>query len=435
MNYAEVNLWGTRIGSLQMNNGNGVAQFEYDRDFVTNAGKIGIELSPLMMPLSNRVYIFPDIGASFKGVPGMIADSLPDKFGNAVINQWLARQGRSEADFNVLDRLCYTGSRGMGALEYVPAQGPETDQKEIVNIDEMVKFAASVLSSRQEIKIDVDKNTTYSQLLKLGTSAGGARAKAIIAWNEETNEIRSGQIDAGSGYDYWLMKFDGVSNNGDHGLEDVPEYTLIEYSYYEMAKLAGIKMNECRIFSENNRNHFMTKRFDRVNGDKLHMQTLGALAHIDYSIPALCSYEQAAIYMKQIKLTAVEIEQFYRRMVFNVLAVNQDDHVKNVSFLMDRKGKWTLSPAYDITFSYNLSNIWLKAHQMTVNGKTIGIEKEDLVQAGRTMEISTARIKGVLEEVAYAVSKWREIADKNGIRENTIEMIETELERVRLKNE
>ena len=424
MNYAEVFLWGTRVGILHLPEGSAFAQFEYDHDFAEGAKAAGIELSPIKMPISDRVYSFPDIGGAFKGVPGLVADSLPDKFGNAVINQWLARQGKTESDFNVIDRLCYTGSRGMGALEYVPAQGPKADSNDIVDVDEMVRFASEVLASRESVRIDASADLTYSQLLKLGTSAGGARAKAIVAWNENTGEIRSGQINAGDDFSYWLIKFDGVSKNGDHDLEDEPEYTLIEYAYYRMALLSGIEMNECRIFSENGRNHFMTKRFDRIGKNKLHMQTLGAIAHIDYNIPALCSYEQAAGYMRQMKLTAAEIEQFYRRMVFNVMAVNQDDHVKNTSFLMDRRGKWRLSPAYDMTFSYNPANIWLKAHQMTINGKTSGISRSDLVQAGRVMDISNSRIDKTISEVSDAVSKWKEIAQEVGIREQTIKMID-----------
>lgn len=423
MNYAEVFLWGTRIGILHLEQGDAIASFEYDRNFVHEAQSVGIELSPIKMPLSDRLYSFPDIGDSFKGVPGLIADSLPDKFGNAVINQWLASQGRSESDFNVIDRLCYTGSRGMGALEYIPAQGPDLLSNDTIAIDEMVRFASDVLSKRSAISMKTD-SLTYSQLLKLGTSAGGARAKAIIAWNEATGEIRSGQINAGDGFSYWLMKFDGINGNGDHNLKDEPEYTLIEYAYYKLAVAAGIIMNECRIFTENGRNHFMTKRFDRDGKNKIHMQTLGALAHIDYNIPGLCSYEQAAMYMQQMRITATEIEQFFKRMVFNVKAVNHDDHVKNFSFLMNRQGLWRLSPAYDITFSFNLNNTWLKAHQMTINGKSSGISNDDLIQAGRAMGISKTRIDHTIDEVTANVSKWKAIAEKVGLREQTADMIE-----------
>ncbi len=421
-NIAEVYMWGTRIGTLQLREDLPYTEFEYDREFLENVKGTDIQLSPLQMPLSNRVYSFPNLADSFHGVPGMIADSLPDKFGNAVINQWLASQGKTEADFNVIDRLCYTGSRGMGALEYRPAMPEGATKAEKVNVGEMVKFASDVLNKRKTVDIDM-KNATYSQLLKLGTSAGGARAKAVIAWNEETNEVKSGQINPEKGFDYWLMKFDGVSKNGDHNLEDEPEYTLIEYTYYLMALEAGIQMNECRIFKEGDHNHFMTKRFDRVNGQKIHMQTLAALAHIDYNVPRLCSYELASTYMRQMGLGQSQIEQFFRRMVFNAIAVNRDDHVKNVSFLMDRNGSWSLSPAYDITFSYNPTNKWLQKHQMMINNKSEDIQLDDLIQAGIKMGVSKVKAKTIIEEVRTAVGLWSKLADQQGIREQTIQLI------------
>ncbi len=282
---------------------------------------------------SKSIYEFPSLaGEPFYGMPGLVADSLPDRFGNAVIEQWLLSMGRSLSDFTAIDRLCYTGKRGMGALEYVPASTDIKDIDENINVREMVKFASDILSHRERITLTADERLTYAQLVQVGSSAGGARAKALIAWNESANEVRSGQIQLDDGFDYWLMKFDNVSKNGDHGLEDRPEYTLIEYAYYKMAVACGITMNECRIYSSEGDNHFMTKRFDRVSGKKVHMQSLGALAHISYQEPGLCGYELAARYMMEIGLLPKEIEQFYRRMVFNCLAVNQDDHVKNVSF-------------------------------------------------------------------------------------------------------
>lgn len=270
---------------------------------------------------------------------------------------------------------------------------------------------------------------TYSQLLQLGTSAGGARAKAIIAWNENTHEIRSGQVNLGKDFEYWLIKFDGVSRNGDHDMEDDLEYTLIEYAYYKMALKAGIKMNECKLFKENGHNHFMTKRFDRVDGKKLHMQTLGAIAHIDYNVPGLCSYEQAAGYMRQMNLDAGDIDQLYRRMAFNVLAVNHDDHVKNISFLMDKHGVWRLSPAYDLTFSYNMNNKWLLAHQMLINGKSSNITLNDLISSGRSMDISTRRCKNIIIDVRDSINSWMQIADDVGIREKTAFGIKRIMER------
>lgn len=417
---AEVILWGTRIGIIHQDISKAYATFEYDKDFVNS----GIELSPLRMPLGENIYEFPGLADEpFFGMPGLVADSLPDRFGNAVIEQWLMSLGKSLSDFTAIDRLCYTGKRGMGALEYVPASTEIKDIDENINVREMVKFASDVLAGKESISLKANDNLTYSQLVQVGSSAGGARAKALMAWNEETNEVRSGQMQLGPGYDYWLMKFDNVLKNGDHGLEDKPEYTLIEYAYYLMAKNAGIMMNECRLYNSEGGHHFMTKRFDRVNGKKLHMQSLGALTHISYQEPGVCGYELAAMYMKELGISYKEIEQFYRRMVFNCLAVNQDDHVKNISFLMDRAGKWMLSPAYDITFSYNPANKWLCAHQMTVNGKTKEIGLTDLLEAGSKMEIKERRCKDIISAVGTAVSDFATFAEQAGIKEKTTEYI------------
>lgn len=417
---AEVYLWGTRIGIIHQDISKAYATFEYDESFADS----GIEVSPLRMPLSRNIYEFPALaGDPFYGMPGLMADSLPDRFGNAVIEQWLMSLGKSLSDFTAIDRLCYTGKRGMGALEYVPASADIKDIDENINVREMVKFASDILSNRENISLKAKDNITYSQLVQVGSSAGGARAKALIAWNETTNEVRSGQMQLGPGYDYWLMKFDNVSKNGDHGLEDKPEYTLIEYAYYLMAQSCGITMNECRIYNSEGDHHFMTKRFDRENGRKLHMQSLGALAHISYQEPGVCGYELAAMYMKEIGISYKEIEQFYRRMVFNCLAVNQDDHVKNTSFIMDRTGKWVLSPAYDITFSYNSSNKWLRAHQMTVNGKTTEIGLSDLLEAGAKMGIKKRRCKDIISEIGVSVSGFATFAEQAGIKEKTYNYI------------
>ena len=417
---AEVFLWGTRIGIVHQDLGIPYASFEYDKDFINS----GIELSPIRMPLGNNIYEFPSlVNEPFYGLPGLLADSLPDKFGNAVIEQWLVNQGKTISDFTAIDRLCYTGKRGMGALEYVPSSFQEGDIDEDINVREMVRFASDILSGRESVLLNANDNITYSQLVQVGTSAGGARAKALIAWNEETNEIRSGQMQLGPGYDYWLIKFDNVSKNGDHGLEDKPEYTLIEYAYYLMATSAGIVMNPCKIFNSEGDHHFMTKRFDRMNGNKIHMQSLGALAHISYQEPGVCGYELAADYMKELGLYYKDIEQFYRRMVFNCLAVNQDDHVKNVSFIMNRSGQWQLSPAYDLTFSYNPTNKWLRAHQMTVNGKQSEIGLSDLVEAGNKMGIKEKRCKDILSEVQTSVNNFQSFAEQVGINEKTVDYI------------
>ena len=417
---AEVYLWGTRIGIIHQDITKAFASFEFDNDFMDS----GIEVSPFRMPLGRNIYEFPTlIGEPFYGMPGLVSDSLPDRFGNAVIEQWLMSLGKSLSDFTAIDRLCYTGKRGMGALEYVPASTDIKDIDENINIKEMVKFASDILADREEITLKANDNLTYAQLVQVGSSAGGARAKAVIAWNEKTNEVRSGQTQLGPGYDYWLLKFDNVSKNGDHGLEDKPEYTLIEYAYYLMARKAGITMNECRIYNSEDDHHFMTKRFDRKDGKKLHMQSLGALTHISYQDPGACGYELAAMYMKELGLSYKEIEQFYRRMVFNCLAVNQDDHVKNISFIMDKTGKWMLSPAYDITFSYNPTNKWLRAHQMTVNGKTMKIGLADLLEAGSKMGIKERRCKAIINEVSLSVDDFQMFAEQVGITEKTCEYI------------
>lgn len=413
---AEVYLWGTRVGIIHQDLEKTYASFEYDSDFL----KSGIEISPIMMPLSNIVYEFPSLsGEPFFGMPGLVVDSLPDTFGNKVIEQWLSSQGKSIRDFTAIDRLCYTGKRGMGALEYVPASSELSDINENINVSEMVKFASNVLNKRESITLNAQEALTYSQLVQVGSSAGGARAKALIAWNAKTNEIKSGQLNLDKDYDYWLMKFDNVLKNGDHGLEDVPEYTLIEYAYYKMALDAGIQMNECRIYSNNGENHFMTKRFDRVDGKKIHMQSLGAMAHISYKEPRICSYEMAAGYMRDMKLPMIDIEQFYSRMVFNCVAVNQDDHVKNISFLMDRSGKWRLSPAYDVTYSYDITNKWLSAHQMTVNGKKREIHLSDLLEVGKKMGIKRKKCMDIISKVSLVVSNFEKYADEVNIREKT----------------
>ena len=416
INTAEVILWGTRIGIIHQEDGKPFVSFEYDKDFIGS----GIELSPIKMRLSSLVYEFPDLsGDAFHGAPGLIADSLPDKFGNRVIERWLMEQGRSLADFNTIDRLCYTGVRGMGALEYRPAAGPEGLIEEDVNIEKMVEFASEVLSDKESKKLRADEMIGYSQLVQLGTSAGGARAKALIAVNEESSEIKSGQINAGDGFEYWLIKFDGVKRNGDHNLNDSVEYTLIEYAYYLMAKAAGINMEKCKILEENRRHHFMTKRFDRAENQKIHMQTLGALTHIDYNYPGLCSYEQAAEVIRLLNSSMIDVEQLYRRMVFNVVFVNHDDHVKNISFLMNRKGEWKLSPAYDVTFSYNLNNRWLKAHQMLVNGKNANITYDDLVSAGKHMGISSVKCKKIIGDIIKVLNEMDNYFEMAGVREKT----------------
>lgn len=410
MTTAKVILWGTQIGTVALPDDSNVAVFRYDRNFLSS----GIEVSPIVMPLDERSYSFAGLPHdAFHGLPGLLADALPDRFGNAVINRWLAEQGRDPSSFNAVERLCYTGTRGMGALEFQPALGPKFVLSEKLNVDRLAQLASDILTQRESIRLDADANA-MRQILQVGTSAGGARAKAVIAWNEQTNEIRSGQIDAGSGFGYWLIKFDGVRGNGDRDVKDAPVYTRIEYAYYLMAKAAGIEMEACRLYRENGLYHFMTKRFDREDqtGRKLHMQSLGALAHYDYNDPNSYSYEQAAMVLRKLGLNNDAMEQLYRRMVFNVLAKNQDDHVKNISFLMDRTGQWRLAPAYDMTLSYLPGHRWLGAHQMSVNGKRTEITEKDLMTCGAGMDLTTAKCRRIIQQAREAVSGWERFADQ-----------------------
>lgn len=421
MTTAEVMLWGTKIGTVAFDDNSGLGSFEYDPAFLTS----GIEVSPIAMPLSRRVYTFPELARqSFHGLPGLLSDSLPDKFGNAVIDAWLRSRGRSPESFNPVERLCYTGSRGMGALEYVPARGPSATESERIEIDKLVQLASQVLRSREKMHVSAGENA-MQEIIKVGSSAGGARAKAVIAWNEQTGDIRSGQIEAGKGYDYWLMKFDGVSGNGDKEGEDAPQYTRIEYGYYLMASDAGIAMSDCRLYEEQGRFHFMTRRFDREakTGGKLHMQSLGAIAHFDFNQPGVYSYEQAAQVMRRLRISATEISQFYRRMVFNVLARNQDDHVKNISFLMDRKGIWRLAPAYDVTYAYNPDGMWTGTHQMSINGKRDRITRQDLMDAAKHMGIKQAEAEQAIAAVGESLTRWYDFADKANITDRTAHQI------------
>ncbi len=398
-------LWGTVVGYLHKFE-NSTIGFQYDTDFLSS----GIELSPIKMPLSNATYSFPMLSeATFHGLPGLVADSLPDKFGTAVINRYLESLGRSGDDLTVIEKLCYTGKRGMGALEYEPSQQlPVSDGK--ADIDALASLAEEVLSNKKKLNISAD-NSLIANLMESGSSVGGARAKTLIAWNPKTNEVKSGQIETNPDFEYWLLKFGNIKNNSDKDTSaDKPEYTKVEYAYYLMAKAAGIQMSECRIHNENGISHFMTKRFDRNNGEKLHMQSLGAIAHMDFNNPRTNSYEEAFAVMRKMNLTYPEMAEFYRRMVFNEYARNFDDHVKNISFLMDKKGTWTLAPAYDITFSYKPGSIWVSSHQMLINGKASDITKEDFSAVAVSAGIKKADAKRCIEQVGEAINNWKSFA-------------------------
>lgn len=410
---AEVRLWGRTIGAVSLDEGNDVAAFEYDPAFARS----GIEISPITMPLSNRVYSFPELSKkTFYGLPGLLADSLPDKFGRVLIDAWLATQGRQPSSFNAIERLCYTGERGMGALEFVPAIGPKARQASQIQIDKLVELASEVLTYRNNLRVsfaDERREQALTDILRVGTSAGGARAKAVIAWNPLTNEVRSGQIPAGEGFEFWLLKFDGVKGNKDKELEDPRGYGVIEYAYYKMAKDCGIDISNCRLFEENGRRHFMTRRFDRLaSGEKLHMQSLCALAHYDFNLAGAYAYEQALLVIRQLGLPMRAIEEQFRRMVFNIIARNQDDHVKNIAFLMDKSGKWSLSPAFDMTYSFNPSGAWTANHQMTLNGKRGDFSMDDFKACAKATSMKRGRAEAIVGEVSEVVSRWRGYAEE-----------------------
>lgn len=424
MTVAAVELWGTRIGAVALSGSTAVASFQYDPAFLAS----GIQLSPLMMPLAERVYSFPELSArTFRGLPGLLADSLPDRFGNDLINAWLARQGRTPESFDAVERLCYVGQRGMGALEFMPAEGPSADSGGPIQIAELVALASEILSRHEGWTTSIagpTREEALQTILRVGTSAGGARAKALIAWNASTGEVRSGQLEAPPGFSHWLLKFDGVSGNKDKELEDPQGYGLIELAYSRMARAAGIAMTDCRLLEENGRRHFMTRRFDRDdNGNKLHMQSLGALAHFDFNQPGSYSYEQAFLVMRTLELPMRDLEEQYRRMLFNLVARNQDDHVKNIAFLMDRAGQWSLSPAFDVTWSFNPDGDWTATHQMSVNGKRDQFDRTDLLAVGRRAQLKRGRAEAIAEEVISAVRDWPRFAAEAGVSEERFSAI------------
>ena len=413
---AEVKLWGRTIGAVSLQQDEEVASFEYDAEFADS----GIQVAPIVMPLSRQVYRFPALSRqTFRGLPGLLADSLPDRFGNALIDTWLASRGRTPDTFNAVERLCYTGRRGMGALEFVPATGPADSASAPVEVGRLVELAAEILTRRDDLHTsfaDADKKAALREILRVGSSAGGARAKAIIAWNPRTNEVHSGEVTASDGFEHWLLKFDGVRGNRDKELENPKGYGVIEYAYYLMAQAGKIEMSECRLFAENGRQHFMTRRFDRPAGkEKLHMQSLGALAHYDFNVAGAHSYEQAFMVMRQLGLSMQDIEQQFRRMAFNIVARNQDDHVKNIAFLMNKAGVWSLSPAFDMTYSFNPDGAWTATHQMTMNGRRDGFTMDDFKECARAASMKRGRAETIVAEVQDTVAQWRSFAIKAGV--------------------
>jgi serine/threonine-protein kinase HipA len=416
MTIAEVRLWGKTIGAVSWDEGAEFANFEYESAF---AGS-GFEVAPIAMPLSDQIHAFPALPReTFHGLPGLLADSLPDDFGNALIDAWLAEEGRGSESFNPVERLCYTGNRGMGALEYLPSQGPSDTKSARVHVQALVELASKVLTKRNQLQGSFarpSKEDSLQDILRVGTSAGGARAKAIIAWNRETNEVRSGQADAGPGFSYWLLKFDGVSGNKDKEFEDPAGYGLIEFAYYKMALEAGIQMEECRQLKESGRSHFMARRFDRTDsGRKIHMQSLCAMEHFDYRKAGAHSYEQALRTIRTLEMPMDSIEEQFRRMAFNIIGRNQDDHVKNIAFLMDRSGTWSLSPAFDMTYSYNPIGAWTSTHQMSLNGKRDHFDLDDFKACAKNASMKRGRAEEILQQVQSAISKWQDFAKEAGV--------------------
>jgi serine/threonine-protein kinase HipA len=426
MTTARVILWGRDIAAVTWDETRDIAVFQYHPDFVPS----GIQVAPTTMPLAEGTFEFPSLAReTFKGLPGLLADSLPDKFGNALIDAWLATQGRSPTSMNPVERLCYIGTRGMGALEFKPTTAGIPSPKQNVQVERLVHLANKVLNARESLHGELSGNDdaeAIQDILRVGTSAGGARAKAILAWNEETGEFRPGQVDIDAGFTQWLMKFDGISNNRDKEVADPQGYGLIEYAYHLMALDAGIEMNRCRLHREGGRAHFMTQRFDRTETNrKLHMQTLGALEHFDFNQAGAYSYEQAIAAMLKLNLPAPQVQQQFRRAVFNVVARNQDDHVKNIAFLMDKAGQWKLSPAYDIAYSYNPSGAWTSQHQMSINGKRDDFELNDLVALASTGGIKKTKAKRIVDEVTSAVRSWTQHAESAGVPAGVAQKIHT----------
>jgi serine/threonine-protein kinase HipA len=414
MQVAEVKIWGKLAGAVAWDTERGFATFEYDPKFK----QLGWDLAPLKMPVSGsrNQFSFPELRKDknseydpFKGLPGLLADALPDKYGNQLINLWLAQQGRPQDSMNPVEMLCFIGTRGMGALEFEPAVLKETKRAFSIEIDSLVATAKKMLEIREAFTTNLNKEEEQAvlEILKIGTSAGGARPKAVIAWNEKTGEVKSGQTKAPRGFEHWLIKLDGLSDvqlGSSHG------YGRVEMAYYNMAKACGIAIMPSRLLEENGRAHFMTKRFDREGGEvKHHVQTFCALKHFDYNLVNSFSYEQLFQCMRELKLTYADAEQMFRRMVFNVIARNCDDHTKNFSFLLKQGGKWELAPAYDLCHAFRPGSEWVSQHALSINGKRKDINKADLLVIGESIRCKKA--SEIVDEMNDIVNQWKRFAD------------------------
>jgi serine/threonine-protein kinase HipA len=411
---AEIRLWTQLVGAVSWQEDRGYAVFEYEPKFLRS----GLDISPLKMSLDaalegDGLFTFPELSRrTYLGLPGLLADALPDKYGRSVIDAWLARQGRSPESFSPVERLCYTATRAMGALEFAPSVHQRKEKAVPVEVSQLVALAQKVMRERQGLTAELgssDDTDVIQDILSVGTSAGGARPKAIIAVNDDGHVV-SGQTDVPPGYEHWILKFDGVT---DIELGEPKEYGRIEFAYYHMAKLAGIEMMACRLLEEGGRAHFMTQRFDRIDGQKVHMQSLCGLAHYDFNESGMYSYEQAFSVMRKLRLTKKEAAEQFRRMVFNVVASNLDDHTKNIAFLMDKEGRWRLSPAFDITYAYNPAGEWTHQHQMSINAKRTALGRADLIAVGNS--ISLSKPERIIDEVVDAVANWPRFAKQAGV--------------------
>ena len=400
----EVFIWDKAVGAVALDPKLGFYAFEYLPAFRES----GIDLAPITMPIaaSTEPFIFPDLAElTYRRLPGMLADALPDDFGNALVDAWMAQQGVNKSQITSLDRLAYMAKRGMGALEFKPARGPKHSQSTTA-----IKLAALVEGARRAVQgeIDTDEHAkaALAQIIQVGTSAGGARAKAVISWNPKTHEIRAGQFDVEPGFEHWLIKFDGIGTDERLGVSQ--DYGRIEYAYYLMAKAAGIEMSESRLLEEHDRAHFMTKRFDRDRNKKHHLQTLCGLAHLDYRQKATHDVSQLFMTINRLGIGYSGMEQAFRRVAFNIMAANCDDHTKNVSFLLREGGRWELAPAYDVTHAYNPNGEWTYQHLMSVNGKFASITRDDLMIVADQFGMGTAA--KVITAVSDAVSSWPDFA-------------------------
>jgi len=414
---AKVNMFGMLVGTFRWDSSRDVALFEYASKYI---GK-GLEPAPLMMPVrQGYVYSFGNIGSeTFKGLPGMLADSLPDTYGRALFDRWLSLTGRTSS--NPIETLCFLGKRCMGALEFEPAMEISYDSDFQFEIESLVDVAKTALTEKENfgVNLDNDRKAAIAEIVRLGTSAGGQRAKAIIAYNKATGEVCSGQIEAPEGFDYYIIKLDGVSATT--GFRETDNYGRLEYSFSQLVRKCGIEMTDCELKEENGRAHFMTKRFDRINGKKLHMQTLCGIAHYDYRIHRAYSYEQAFDVMRALRLPYTQAREMFRRIVFNVVVRNQDDHTKNISFLMDEGGTWRLSPAYDMGYAYNPNGGWTATHQMSVNGKFDDITRRDLLECANRNNIKEA--SQIIDEICEISSGWPVVATECDVPQDMIRSI------------